>query len=96
MRSVSERERESALQVCLCVYDEIKHVVRIVCLHLLMQMKPKTVAGIPCHSCDYLVNSLFPEWDFNLRDYAAVEKREKVREAQFCCLTLFDHSFISL
>lgn len=68
----------------------------IVCLHLLMQMKPKTVAGIPCHSCDYLVNSLFPEWGFNLRDYAAVEKREKVREAQFCCLTLFDHSFISL
>lgn len=63
------------------------------CLHLLMQMKPKTVAGIPCHSCDYLVNSLLPEWDFNLRDYA-LEKREKVREAQFCCLTLFDHSFL--
>lgn len=70
--------------VCVCssLYDEIKHVVRneaaphgggmlpsIVCLHLLMQMKPKTVPGIRSHSCDYLVNSLHPSWVFNLRDY---------------------------
>lgn len=82
--SIGERALQVCLCECVCVYcmtksnmlSEMKlaggrqalELPPIVCLHLLMQMKPKTVAGIPCHSCDYLVNSLFPEWGFKLRD----------------------------